>query len=116
MSDHPYPRRDRGQATPLWAIVLVLAALLLVPTGLLARAVIERSEAQSAADAAALAGALDGEAEAQAVAELNGARVERYRVLGDVVEVVVVVGGRRATARAIREEVPVSPPPRGTPR
>ncbi len=97
--------RERGQATPLWAVVLVLAALLLVPTGLLARAVIERADAQSAADAAALAGALEGEGEARAVASLNGAHLERYRQLGAVVEVVVVVGGRRATARAIREEV-----------
>ena len=96
----------RGQATPLWAIVLLLAALLLVPTGLVARAVIERAEAQSAADAAALAGALDGEDEARAVARMNGARVERYQVVGDTVEVVVIVGGRRATARALREEVP----------
>ena len=96
----------RGQATPLWAIVLLLAALLLVPMGLVARAVIERSEAQSAADAAALAGALDGEAEARAVARLNGAELVRYRATGDTVQVVVVVGGRRATARALREEVP----------
>lgn len=98
----------RGQATPLWAVVLLLAALLLVPMALLARATIERAEAQSAADAAALAGALAGEAEARAVAGENGARVARYAQRGDVVEVVVVVGGRRATARALREEVPVS--------
>ena len=99
----------RGQATPLWAIVLLLAALLLVPMGLLARATIERSRAQSAADAAALAGALEDEDEARAVARLNGARLERYRAQGDTVEVVVVVGDRRATARAVREEVPISP-------
>ena len=111
------PRRaSRGQSTPLWAIVLVLAALLLVPMGLVARATIERSQAQSAADAAALAGALEGEAEARTVAALNGARVDRYRELGPVVEVVVVFGGRRATARALREEVPVNPRPRDTPR
>jgi hypothetical protein len=91
---------NRGQATPLWAIVLLLAALLLVPMGLVARAVIERAEAQSAADAAALAGAFEDEAEARAVARMNGARLERYRVAGDTVEVVVVVGGRR-------EETPV---------
>ena len=100
----------RGQATPLWAVVLLLASLLLVPLGLVARATIERSRAQSAADAAALAGALDGEDEARAIARLNGARVERYDQQGDLVEVVVVVGGRRATARALREEVPVGPP------
>lgn len=101
-------RSEAGQATPLWAIVLVLAAMLLVPTGLVAKATIERSEAQSAADAAALAGAADGEEEARTIASLNGARVERYRELGPVVEVVVVIGDRRATARAIREEVPVT--------
>jgi hypothetical protein len=100
----------RGQATPLWAIVLVLGALLLIPMGLVARATIERSYAQSAADAAALAGALEGEAEARTIARLNGATVERYRMLGDTVEVVVVVGGRRATARALREEIPIDPP------
>lgn len=114
MSKHVASRHlapsDRGQSTPLWAIVLVLAALLLIPMGLLARATIERAEAQSAADAAALAGALDGEAEARTVARLNGARVERYRTMGDVVEIIVVVGGRRATARALREEIPVGPP------
>ena len=106
------PTRDRGQATPLWAIVLVLAALLLVPMGLVARATIERSHAQSAADAAALAGAFAGEAEARAIAALNDARLEEYRQLGeDIVEVVVIVGGRRATARAIREEVAVEGSP-----
>lgn len=109
MSDHVLSGA-RGQATPLWAIVLLLAALLLVPMGVLARATIERSRAQSAADAAALAGALDGEDEARAIARLNGARVERYHRQGDIVEVVVVVGGRRATARALREDVPADPP------
>jgi uncharacterized membrane protein len=116
MSENPNRSRDRGQATPLWAVVLVLAGLLLVPVALVAKATIERSKAQSAADAAALAGALDGEEEARAVAAANGARVREYRQLGPVVEVVVVVGNRRATARAIREEVPVSPRPRGRPR
>lgn len=105
MSSHR--RSDRGQVTPLWAIVFLLAAMLLVPMGLVAKATIERSAAQSAADAAALAGAAEGEAEARTIAALNDARVERYRELGPVVEVVVVVGDRRATARAIREEVPV---------
>lgn len=104
MSEHRGRRReDRGQATPLWAIVLVLAALLLVPVALLGRATIERSRAQTAADAVALAGALDGEAEARIVASWNHARLESYRADGDVVEVTVVVGGRRATARAERE-------------
>jgi hypothetical protein len=95
-------RCDRGQATPLWAVVLVLAGLLLVPTGLLVRATVERAEARSAADAAALAGALEGEGAARAVAEANGSVLTEYRAVGDLVEVTVVVGDRRATARAER--------------
>lgn len=98
--------RDRGQATPLWAMVLLLAALLLLPVALLARTVIDRAEAQNAADAVALAGALDGEDAARVIARANDARVLEYRVEGDTVEVVVAVGDRRATARALREEVP----------
>lgn len=103
-------RSDRGQATPLWAVVLVLAGLLLVPTGLLIRATVDRAEARSAADAAALAGALDGEAAARSVAARNGAELIRYEARGDVVEVTVVVGDRRATARAERT-VRLEPPP-----
>jgi outer membrane lipoprotein SlyB len=95
-------RSDRGQATPLWAVVLVLAGLLLVPTGLLVRATVARAEARSAADAAALAGALRGERTARDVAADNGAELTDYEEHGDVVEVTVVVGDRRATARAER--------------
>lgn len=103
-------RSDRGQATPLWAIVLVLAALLLVPTGLLVRATVERAEARSAADAAALAGALQGEGAARSVARDNGAALIAYDERGQLVEVTVVVGDRRATARAERT-VRLRPPP-----
>lgn len=99
MSTH---RSERGQATPLWAVVLVLAGLLLVPTGVLVRATVERAEARSAADAAALAGALEGEAAARSVADANQAELTSYAERGDLVEVTVVVGDRRATARAER--------------
>ncbi|MCO8126210.1 pilus assembly protein TadG-related protein [Acidimicrobiia bacterium EGI L10123] len=107
-------RSDRGQATPLWAVVLVLAGLLLVPTGLLVRATVQRAEARSAADAAALAGALEGEDAARSVAEANGGELIDYQARGDLVEVTVMVGDRRATARAersLRLETP-SPPDR----
>jgi hypothetical protein len=80
----------------------VLAALLLVPTGLLIRAAVERTEARSAADAAALAGALDGEDEARRIAAANGARLVAYEARHELVEVTVVVGDRQATARAER--------------
>jgi len=99
---HGPVRSARGQATPLWAVVIVLAALLLVPTGLLIRATVERAEARAAADAAALAGALAGEQEARAVAAANGGRVVAYAERHDLVEVTVVVGDRQATARAER--------------
>lgn len=102
----PIHRSSRGQATPLWAVVLVLAGLLLVPVGLLVGAAVERAQARSAADAAALAGALEGEPAARAVAADNGARLVAYEEGGDVVEVTVVVGDRRATARAERRLVP----------
>ena len=101
----PVRRSSRGQATPLWAMVLVLAGLLLVPTGLLIRAAVDRAEARSAADAAALAGALEGEAAARSVAAENDARLVDYAEHGDLVEVTVVVGDRRATARAERRLV-----------
>lgn len=101
----PVRRSSRGQATPLWAVVLVLAGLLLVPTGLLIRAVVDRAEARSAADAAALAGALEGEAAARSVAAENDARLVDYVAEGEFVEVTVVVGDRRATARAERRLV-----------
>lgn len=103
-------RSDRGQVTPLWAVVLVLAGLLLVPTGLLVRATVERAEARSAADAAALAGALEGEESARAIAADNGAELVEYDERGDLVEVTVVVGDRRATARAQRT-LRLEPPP-----
>lgn len=102
-------RGDRGQATPLWAIVIVLAGLVLVPLALLATATIDRARAQNAADAVALAGALDGEDTARSIAAANGARLIEYRRAGDTVEVVVVVGDRRATARAVREAVRFPP-------
>ena len=113
------PRRARGQATPLVALALLLGALLLVPLSLVARATIERSRAQNAADAAALAGALAGEREAEVVAGRNGARLIAYERRGDTIEVVVRVGDRRATARAERSAVPRSPTgpdPRWAPR
>lgn len=119
MSTVPKRRNCRGQATPLVAITLLLAALLLVPMALLARATVDRSRAQSAADAAALAGAAaplgSGETSARSIAAANGARLLAYEASGTDVEVTVVVGDRRATARAERREV-IVPQRRGTPR
>lgn len=100
---------ERGQATPLIAIVLLVAALALVPVGLVAKATIERAEARTAADAAALAGALHGERSARELAEANGGRLTEFAEHGEEIEVTVELGGRRATARAVRETVVVPP-------
>src|SRR5690606_8276956 len=100
---------DRGQATPLWAIVIVLAGLLLIPTARLIRVAQERAEARSAADAASLAGALadpgSGRAEAASIAAANDAVLVEYSEEGNFVNVTVRVGGVEANARAEREIV-----------
>lgn len=119
--------RDRGQATPLWAIVLVLAGLLLIPTARLIRVAHERAEARSAADAAALAGALadpgSGRVEAASIATANDAVLVDYSEDANTVTVTVRVGGVQANARAEREIIrtpstevprrsPIPPPPK----
>lgn len=108
MSEH---RSERGQATPLWAIVLVLAGLLLIPTARLVRVAAERAEARSAADAAALAAAVAGPAvgrgEAASVAAANDAVLVDYRATRNRVTVTVRVGDVEAEASAERETVRV---------
>ena len=97
-------RTDRGQLTPLYAVVILVAAgamLLLAHIGLLA---VRRAQARTAADAAALAGAADGRDAAEDVARANGAVLETFVALGDGVEVRVRVGTAHATARAEREQ------------
>jgi hypothetical protein len=64
--------------------------------------VVARAEAQTAADAAALAGAVHGRAAAEDLAAANGGRLESWVAAGPEVEVVAVVAGERARARARR--------------
>lgn len=96
------PRGQRGNATLLACVALLVVATLgglLVLAGT-ARAVGER--VRGAADLAALAGAraqgenADACAAARASAELNGAEVTACRVAGDEVEFVVTVEARGA--------------------
>lgn len=93
----------------MWAIVLVLAGLLLIPTARLIRVAQERAEARSAADATALAAALadpgSGRAEATSIAAANDAVVVDYDEDGTEVTVTVRVGAMEATARAERDVV-----------
>jgi len=92
--------RQRGQATPIMAIVLVMAAVIAIALIHLGGSAVDSARAQAAADAAALAGAADGPDAAAALATENGGELVRFQQLGDDVLVVVAVGRARATARA----------------
>lgn len=103
------PARDRGSMLVLTMLVgtaLTAAVLLAIEPVLIG--LVDRQRAQAAADAAALAGVTDGRAGAAALAAANGGELVSWSqtgagVAGEVavlVEVVVVVDGRRAAARA----------------
>ena len=94
--------RQRGQALPLMAVVVALAALVVLGLGRLGAVVVARAEAQTAADAAALSGAIHGRASAEALAGANGGRLVSWVAAGAEVEVVADVRGERARARARR--------------
>ena len=91
---------DRGQAVVLLLAVVVMAALALLAVGAFSRRIIDRDRAQTAADAAALAAVIGGRPAAERFAGGNGARLIGFDQVGDVVTVVVEVGGESATARA----------------
>jgi hypothetical protein len=91
---------ERGSATPLLALVVVLAGGLCLVLGRLGGVANATAQAQTAADAAALAGAAEGEDAARALARSNGARVVRLDVDEGGVEVAVRIGEVAAVARA----------------
>jgi hypothetical protein len=86
----------------LLVAVVALIALLAMAVGFAARRVGDEQRAQAAADAAALAGTQGGRWAAATLAARNGARLVAFVQLGLAVEVQVVVGRARATARATR--------------
>ncbi len=93
---------QRGAALPLVALVL---ACLLVMTGIVIGVsvrVVDRAEAQSAADAAALAGVAEGRTAAERLATANGGVLIEFEAGDNEVRVMVEVDGRRAEARAER--------------
>jgi hypothetical protein len=96
---------DDGQAVPLAAALVVIAALLVVGMGVLARDVGDAGRARSAADAAALAGVVGGRPAAAALAASNGGVLVAWKGGDAVVEVTVRVGRATATARATGGEV-----------
>lgn len=100
---------DRG-AVAVATVLIAMAVATVVLFGLVTVAgdLVDHQRARSAADSAALAGVIGGRSAAAEMASANGAELvgwERRDVsnaLGDGTEVVVVVvvGERRATARA----------------
>lgn len=92
--------RDGGQALPLGAAMVAVAAVALVALVPAARAVADRARARTAADAAALAGAVEGEQAARDLAGANGATLVDFQRDGDEVVVRVEVGDVDAYARA----------------
>ena len=93
---------QRGQALPLLAVVVALAALIVLGLGRLGAVVVARAEAQTAADAAALAGARLGRSVAEELAAANGGSLVSFAAAGREVEVVAEVRGEQARARARR--------------
>jgi hypothetical protein len=98
--------RERGQATPLVAAVVVFAAIVAFALVRAGGVAVDGARARTAADAAALAGAADGRPAAARLAAANGGRLVRYRAVGDDVVVEVAVGRVTARARARHDPVP----------
>lgn len=97
-------RDDRGQATPLALVVIVLAVVATLAIAHVGRLVVDAGRARTAADAAALAGVEGGRAAASRLAAEHHARITTWSSSGPptavVVTVTVVVGHARATASA----------------
>ena len=97
-------RDDTGQAVPLVAALVAVAASLTVAVGALAGDVIDVARAQTAADAAALASLEGGRPAAVRLAARHGASIETWSrhagQEGMSVTVTVRVGDAVRTARA----------------
>ena len=93
---------EDGQVTPLIAVVVVFAAVVVLVLGQLGARAVERAHARTAADAAALAGAADGPDAAAEAARRNGGTLVAWQDSGAVIDVEVNVGAARAHARAAR--------------
>ena len=105
----PEPR-DRGQAVPLMAALLILAMGAVVAMIEIGRLLNESAVARTAADAAALAGAAAGPDAAASMAAANGGVLLSYDeeeleddAEGLLVTVAVRVGRASQTARAERQ-------------
>ncbi len=93
---------ERGSGLPLIGLSLAFMLMMVLTLTMIAGRIVDRTQAQSAADAAALAGLADGEAAARLLAAKNGARLLSFSANGNEVEVVVELDGVRAIADAER--------------
>lgn len=93
---------QRGQATPLVALLVLAVGGLLLALARFGADAAHIAQAQSAADAAALAGAADGRDAAETVGSANGAAITGYDAQGREVQVRAEVGDGWAVARAVR--------------
>ena len=91
---------DRGQAVMLMAAVVVITVLVAVGVVQVGAVMLQRQQAQTAADAAALAGLQGGRAAAAQLAAGNDAVLVSFDRLGDTVTVVVASGRVHARASA----------------
>jgi hypothetical protein len=93
---------QRGQATPLVALVVLAIGGLLFGIARFGATVSHAAQAQAAADAGALAGAVEDRNATEAVVGANGGEVATYERFGSEIQVRAVVGDAWAVARARR--------------
>jgi hypothetical protein len=93
---------ERGQATPLLALVVLALGGLIFGLARFGATASHAAQAQAAADAAALAGAAEGRDAATSLAAANGGEILAYDEAGREVEVRALVGDAWAVARARR--------------
>ena len=105
----PEPR-DRGQAVPVMAAMLLVAMGAVIATIEIGKLLNDSAVARTAADAAALAGAAEGRDAAESMAAANGGVLLSYDEEeptagsdGLLVNVTVRVGRASQTARAERQ-------------
>ena len=93
---------QRGQATPLVALLVLAVGGLVFGLARFGVTTTHAARAQAAADAAALGAAAEGREAAEGLAAANGGDVATYEELGAEVQVRVRVGDTWAVARARR--------------
>jgi len=96
------PGRDRGQAIVLVLALVVVVVVCAVAMARFSARLLDKQQAQVAADAAALAGVVGGRDAAEQLATANGGVLTSFAVTGDEVFVEVRVDDESASARATR--------------